>query len=86
MRASGSKPAASRPEATITRSGAKRAIAGTTTRSIAARYAPQPEPAGSGMLTAVPTPSPSPFSVTWPESGGSQSSWCSEIVSTDGSA
>ena len=64
MRPSGSNALASSPDATKTRSGAKRSSAGTTTCSIAARYAPIPEPAGSGMLTVAPRPGPSPTSST----------------------
>ena len=86
MRPSGSSAPASRPFATMMKSGEKRSSAGTTTRSKAATYAPRPPPRGSGTLMLAPAPAPSPFSSTAPEKSGKQPSWCSEIVSTLGSS
>ena len=58
MRPSGSSPPASNPHAITIRSGLNASSAGTTTRSSASRYAPVPEPAGSGTFSVAPEPAP----------------------------
>ena len=62
MHPRGSRAPASKPQAITISSGAYASSAGTTTRSRAARYAPAPEPAGSGTLRVVPTAAGPPVS------------------------
>jgi hypothetical protein len=57
---SGSSALASNPALTRISSGANASSAGDTTRSNAARYAPLPEPGGSGTLSVKPAPRPAP--------------------------
>ena len=86
IRPKGSVKDPSNPDATMTRSGRNACSAGTTARSIAATYAPFPEPAGSGMFSTLFGAVLPPRSSWVPDPNGYRLSWCSETVSVSGSS